>query len=106
MTDELYIKESCTYEDLKKLLTDREDSNLDLKKIEKAYNLANKAHNGQYRKSGKAYISHPLAVACMLTHWGLDTDSIVTALLHDVVEDTNISLEEIRETFGDTVALG
>lgn len=105
MTDDLYIKESCTYEDLKKLLTDREDSNLDLKKIEKAYNLANKAHNGQYRKSGKAYISHPLAVACMLTHWGLDTDSIVTALLHDVVEDTSISLEEIREGFGDTVAL-
>lgn len=105
MTDDLYIKESCTYDELKNILKERKDSKIDLEKIEKAYNLASKAHKGQYRKSGKAYISHPISVACMLAHWGLDTDSIVTGILHDVVEDTNINIEQIREEFGEVVAL-
>lgn len=77
----------------------------DLKVIESAYELSEKAHAGQFRRSGEAYISHPLSVAGILADLRLDLDTIATGILHDVVEDTNISLEDIRQQFGDTIAL-
>ena len=72
--------------------------------IVKAYCFAEAAHNGQTRNSGEAYINHPLEVANLLIEMGLDTTSIIAALLHDVVEDTEISLEEISSQFGNEVA--
>lgn len=72
--------------------------------ILKAYSFAEAAHNGQTRDSGEAYINHPLAVANILVEMNLDTTSIIAALLHDVVEDTEISIEEITTRFGSEVA--
>ena len=77
----------------------------DLEKIVKAYRLAESAHQGQTRLSGESYVSHPVAVACLVIDLGLDTDSVVAALLHDVVEDTGTALEQIRAEFGADVAL-
>ena len=76
----------------------------DMAAIEKAYLFANKAHAGQTRKSGEPYIVHPISVANILVSLGMDTDSVVAALLHDVVEDTPVTLDDIRATFGDTTA--
>jgi GTP pyrophosphokinase len=80
------------------------DKNYDIEKISRAFNLANQAHDGQVRKSGEPYISHPIAVAEILLDLCMDTDTIVSALLHDVVEDTDITLEELSKQFGETVA--
>lgn len=76
----------------------------DMAAIEKAYLFANKAHAGQKRKSGEPYIVHPVSVANILVSLGMDTESVVAALLHDVVEDTPVTLEDIRSNFGDTTA--
>ncbi len=81
------------------------DKQYDVDKIMQAYRLADEAHKGQMRSSGDPYISHPLAVASILVDYCMDTDTIVSALLHDVVEDTEITLEEIKKKFGDDVAL-
>ncbi len=77
----------------------------DLNKITQAYEVAEKAHDGQKRTSGDPYITHPLAVASILLDFCMDTDTICAALLHDVVEDTEVTLEELRKKFGDDVAL-
>ncbi|GGN97449.1 RelA/SpoT family protein [Saccharibacillus kuerlensis] len=77
----------------------------DLPRIREAYEFADKAHSGQVRKSGEPYILHPLAVADIVVGMQMDTTSIEAALLHDVVEDTTVSLEEIREHFGETCAM-
>jgi GTP pyrophosphokinase len=71
----------------------------------KAYEFGAAAHEGQTRKSGEAYITHPVAVAQELAEMHLDTEAICAAILHDVVEDTEASLEQIRDTFGEDVAL-
>lgn len=76
----------------------------DIKTIEEAYLFANVAHADQKRKSGEPYIVHPVSVAIILVELGMDTDCIVTALLHDVVEDTPVELSEIEEKFGKTIA--
>ncbi|MBQ9482577.1 MAG: bifunctional (p)ppGpp synthetase/guanosine-3',5'-bis(diphosphate) 3'-pyrophosphohydrolase [Ruminiclostridium sp.] len=76
----------------------------DLEKITAAYELANKAHKGVKRSSGEPYITHPIAVACILLEFCMDTDTICAALMHDVVEDTDVDLETIRKKFGDDVA--
>ncbi|MEO6888316.1 MAG: bifunctional (p)ppGpp synthetase/guanosine-3',5'-bis(diphosphate) 3'-pyrophosphohydrolase [Ktedonobacteraceae bacterium] len=77
----------------------------DVEKIQRAYNLADRAHKGALRKSGEPYIEHPLAVALILTTMRIDADGIVAALLHDVVEDTDYTLDEVREQFGPAVAI-
>ncbi|VTR63468.1 (p)ppGpp synthetase I SpoT/RelA [Actinobacillus pleuropneumoniae] len=77
----------------------------DLLRIQEAYEFAEQAHHGQVRKSGEPYILHPLAVADIVVNMQMDTLSIIAALLHDVVEDTTVSLEQIRERFGDTCAM-
>ena len=68
--------------------------------IEKAYRYADQKHSGQKRKSGEEYIIHPLSVAIILSNLKTDPDTIIAGLLHDVVEDTNTSLDEIEENFG------
>ena len=77
----------------------------DISMIEKAYRVAYKAHEGQVRKSGEPYIIHPLCVAIILADLELDKESIVAGLLHDVVEDTIMTSEELRQEFGDEVEL-
>ncbi|MBQ7266611.1 MAG: bifunctional (p)ppGpp synthetase/guanosine-3',5'-bis(diphosphate) 3'-pyrophosphohydrolase [Firmicutes bacterium] len=77
----------------------------DYSMLEKAYNLAKQAHGEQKRKSGEPYIIHPLCVAKILAELELDMESIVAGLLHDVVEDTNYSLEELSNLFNPDVAL-
>ncbi len=72
--------------------------------ITEAFELADAAHNGQKRKSGEPYIIHPVAVATILVEMGMDTETVTAALLHDVVEDTDIKLEEIQKKFGKEVA--
>ena len=77
----------------------------DISMIEKAYKIAYEAHEGQKRKSGEPYIIHPLCVAIILADLELDKETIVAGLLHDVVEDTVMTTEEIAAEFGDDVAL-
>ncbi|MSZ59099.1 MAG: RelA/SpoT family protein, partial [Actinobacteria bacterium] len=72
--------------------------------IERAYETAEKAHLGQNRKSGEEYISHPVAVAQILAELGMGSSTIIAALLHDTVEDTSYSIEQLRIDFGDEVA--
>ena len=72
--------------------------------IEKAYNLANDAHKGVCRRSGEPYICHPLAVARLVLDLGMDSESIAAALLHDVVEDTPTTLDDLTAQFGSEVA--
>ena len=77
----------------------------DISLIEKAYKTASEAHKDQVRKSGEPYIIHPLCVAIILADLELDKETIVAGLLHDVVEDTIMTDEEISEQFGADVAL-
>ncbi len=81
------------------------DKQYDLSKILTAYEFAAKAHEGQLRSSGQPYIIHPLAVAQILLELGMDTDTICAALLHDVVEDTDATSEELQKRFGRDVAM-
>jgi GTP pyrophosphokinase len=83
----------------------RDDRQYDLSKIITAYEFAAKHHKGQKRSSGQDYIIHPLAVAYILLELGMDTDTICAALLHDVVEDTDVTLEEVKKRFGQDVAM-
>ena len=76
----------------------------DISMIEKAYKVASKAHEGQFRKSGEPYIIHPLYVAIILADLEMDKETIVAGILHDVVEDTVMTEEQITEEFGAEVA--
>ncbi len=75
----------------------------EIKLVRKAFQFADEAHLGQYRQSGEPYITHPLAVAELCADWRLDVNSIMSALLHDVIEDTGHSHAELIETFGPKV---
>lgn len=77
----------------------------DFDMITQAYQYADKAHEGQMRQSGEPYITHPIAVARILVELGMDTETICAGLLHDVVEDTASTLDEIKKLFGADVAL-
>jgi len=77
----------------------------DIRLLQRAYETAAHWHGGQYRKSGDPYITHPLAVATQLADLGMDTTTLVAALLHDTVEDTDYTLDAIRVDFGTEVAL-
>lgn len=76
----------------------------EFEKIARAVEFASVRHEGQKRKSGEDYINHPLRVAGFLVEWGMDVDSVTAGILHDVVEDTETSLDEISENFGESVA--
>ena len=71
--------------------------------IKKAYDFANEAHDGQLRNSGEKYIIHPVHVALILAELNMDTPTIVAGLLHDVVEDTNFTYEDVCSIFGKEV---
>lgn len=75
-----------------------------INRVKRAYYYAEQAHTGQFRRSGEAYITHPLAVANILASVHMDHQSLMAAMLHDVIEDTGISKKAIAEQFGDTVA--
>jgi GTP pyrophosphokinase len=77
----------------------------DVKLLQRAYDSAEHWHRGQFRKSGDPYITHPLAVAAILAQLGMDTTTLVAALLHDTIEDTEYTLDAMREDFGAEVAL-
>ena len=76
----------------------------DISQLQSAYHFSEQAHEGQFRKSGEPYISHPLAVANILAQWHLDTQALTAALLHDVMEDTAVTKSEISRNFGRPVA--
>jgi GTP diphosphokinase / guanosine-3',5'-bis(diphosphate) 3'-diphosphatase len=82
----------------------RLSSKADLREVIRAYRYAEAMHEGQRRKSGEAYITHPVAVATELATLGLGTSTLVAALLHDTVEDTPATLDDVREGFGEEVA--
>jgi len=92
-----------TYDDLVALIKVSEhDYDMDI--IDRAYQLAVQSHDEQKRLSGAPYISHPVAVACILVELGMDTESVAAGLLHDVVEDTPVNLEQIKKSFGVEIA--
>ncbi len=72
--------------------------------IDKAFNIANRHHNGQKRSSGEPYIIHPVAVAKIVFDYGMDYQSVAAAMLHDTVEDTSLTLEEVKSDFGAEIA--
>jgi GTP pyrophosphokinase len=76
----------------------------DVEHIQRAVELSKSAHHGQLRQSGEAYVTHPIAVARILTQLHLDTQAVIAALLHDVVEDTNVTTDDIAAQFGKPVA--
>lgn len=76
----------------------------DVLQLESAYEFSALAHQGQYRRSGEPYISHPLAVASILTQWHLDSQALTAALLHDVMEDADVTKSQVSERFGSLVA--
>lgn len=81
------------------------NSSLSIAPIEKAFKLAQESHEGQFRKSGEPYMIHPIAVAKILADLGMDENTIVAGLLHDVVEDTPYTQEQLQKDFGDEVSI-
>lgn len=76
----------------------------DSDRVKRAEEMAKKAHEGQFRKTGEPYIVHPMAVKKILEDWGMDEDTVIAGILHDTVEDTDLTLKDIEEEFGESVA--
>jgi RelA/SpoT family (p)ppGpp synthetase len=102
LTDQPEHDQVCL-QDLLDILT-AENPGMDTALIERAYHFSEDAHSGKLRKSGEPYIIHPLRVAIILAEMQLDPETLAAALLHDVVEDTPITVEELERTFGPRVA--
>ena len=101
---ELAPKYEKNYEHLIALIKEQ-GGNYDLELIRKAFELCVSAHQGQFRKSKEEFYFHPYNVAKIIVRLGMDSESIAAALLHDVVEDTDIKIEQIKSMFGADVAL-
>lgn len=95
---------SMTFEELREYII-QSGKGYNLESIERAYKLAEEAHGDQKRRSGEPYIIHPVCVAKILVELGMDSESVIAALLHDVVEDTDVPLATIEKMFGKDVAL-
>ncbi len=80
------------------------NANVNIPLIRRAYEFSAKAHTGQVRESGEPYVSHLLEVAYILAEWHMDSDTIAAALMHDVVEDTGVSVEQVEKEFGEEIA--
>lgn len=100
MTTDLVMTTEQFIEDLKTINEKYDDP-----MVVKAFNIANNLHNGQMRKSGEPYIIHPIAVAKILASFGMDSETVVAGLLHDVVEDTEYTREQLVEDFNEEIAL-
>lgn len=98
-----FTEPEVLYQELEDGIKSRSDANLEL--IRKAYNLANSKHNGIKRKSGEPYIIHPICVAIILSELNMDMETIAAGILHDVVEDTDVTVEQLTEEFGETIAM-
>ena len=98
------VVQISSYEELKNIIQES-GKEYDREKIEAAYRLAEEKHREQKRSSGEPYIIHPLSVAAILVGLGMDSESVMAGLLHDVVEDTDCSIEDITKQFGKEVAL-
>ena len=96
------MKSTITIFDLIKKVELYDELAIDI--ITKAYNCANKAHEGQIRQSGEPYISHPLSVAYILASMNADSDTICAGLLHDTIEDTKLTKEDIKKEFNEDIA--
>ena len=111
MVDGHLVKETSEFDDPDEMFNSlisgihKYHPSTDTTMVEKAYKIAYNAHNGQKRKSGEPYIIHPVAVAIILAELELDKETIVAGLLHDVVEDTVMTTEDITKEFGEEVAL-
>ncbi|MBR3593888.1 MAG: bifunctional (p)ppGpp synthetase/guanosine-3',5'-bis(diphosphate) 3'-pyrophosphohydrolase [Clostridia bacterium] len=97
--DEKYLKDYLKLEEKLK-----EQGGYDLPKIKRAFEICTEAHKGQFRFSKEEYYVHPLSVAEILLKMGMDSESIIAALLHDVIEDTDITHEDVEKEFGSSVA--
>lgn len=93
-----------TFDDILESLK-KQKKEYDLLKIKKAFLFGQKAHEGQFRKSGESYFNHPIATAIIIIELGMDNESIIAALLHDVIEDTEITADEVKRQFGADVAM-
>ena len=87
-----------------KIMIDAYLKSEDVERVLVACDYANLAHSGVTRKSGEPYILHPISVSCILAHMRLDPETLMAALLHDVIEDTDFNKDDITEKFGRTVA--
>ena len=92
------------FETLVRLLKKQGDS-FDHELIKKAYDIAIEKHEGQKRLSGEPFFIHPFSVACITAKLGMDSESVAAALLHDAVEDTDLSISDVKRDFGDTIAM-
>ena len=99
------VNEGLNFEKLYETIKTYNNNEEQLKKIKEAYELAHELHNNQFRKSGEAYIIHPLNVAYILTDIKADYETICAALLHDTIEDTNLTLDDLEKQFGHTVRI-
>ena len=97
MTDEDLFKP------VKETLIEQHRSEEDIAKIEEAFEFAKKVHDGQFRVSGEPYIIHPVEVLKILLGLKADTHTLIAALLHDVIEDTDTTPEQVKEMFGEDV---
>jgi GTP pyrophosphokinase len=102
-TTEVAAPLGATWDDLKAVIQ-RQMPGMDLTLVKHAYDFAEAAHDGKLRRSGEPYISHPTSVAIILAEIQLDQEALAAALLHDVIEDTDITMEELDKEFGDRVA--
>lgn len=91
------------YENLKNILVEQNRTSEDIAEVDKAFNFARKLHEGQYRVSEEPYIIHPIQVAIILAELRVDRNTVIAALLHDILEDTDTKPEEIKEKFGEDV---
>ena len=98
------MENSTLFQNLESILTEQKRSKEDIDEVKRAFCFAQKYHDGQYRASEDPYITHPVEVSCILAELQSDNDTIMAALLHDVVEDTEATHEMLQEEFGETIA--